>query len=781
MTVSTEISSNEYTGNGVTTDFDYKFRIFKANQLSVITSDADGDNVVMLRLGTDYTVTGANKSAGGKVILTSPLANGHKISIARDIPIKQETSFRNQSKFFAETHEDAFDYLTMILQRIWGSLGSLYLKRPNILANWFDAKGYRISNLGKPKKDSDAVDLGTLKDEISGVNSTILKNEKRLLRVDDMDIAALPKASERAGNVLTFDKDGKPIVVAPASGSAVDVLNQLKKSHGASLIGTENGMTVQEALNRRYLYAVDFLPKGHVKDGSVSYTREIQLAISFASANNQILVMPNFPILIDPTGTDFSGLSIPDNSHIVFDSASMLIMKPNDLEAYELVSIRDKNNIIIERPKLKGDKYSHTGTEGEWGNCLSIRGNSNNVFIINPEITDAWGDGIYIGQIADDINSTPKNVHITNAVIDKCRRQGVSIISADGLYITNAKISNTRSRDSSFTLSRGPHAGIDIEPNHFHSKLNNIRITNLHGESNDAALLMIYLAGCQNQAPDNATYKVDILVTGLSDDGSNAALHCTALSEAISYSGRVNVNNLSSKNALRNGIIHEWSERLPVVVDGCHIENWHSGTTTPQRDLSPIAIYNLDPLRTLAVGGLTVLGIKLSNNKSDSDISEQLTWTENTAGNGVSGVYLEFLKSDINKQSTRLQHNAGYINWYSPSFGFASLRKLSGSLLMGFEESGDYLVNKPASLVTYTLPTINERAKFYTYWKFRVKIDPDTQKEFRLRNSNTGTNLYVNGTLCTNVKFSDTSGVIVVEYDGVSFFATCKGSYVRES
>ncbi|MTC29107.1 hypothetical protein [Providencia alcalifaciens] len=246
MTVSTEISSNEYTGNGVTTDFDYKFRIFKANQLSVITSDADGDNVVMLRLGTDYTVTGANKSAGGKVILTKPLANGHKISIARDIPITQETSFRNQSKFFAETHEDAFDYLTMIIQRIWGSLGSLYLKRPNILSNWFDAKGYRIANLGKPKRDSDAVDLGTLKDEISGVNSTILKREKRLLRVEDMDIAALPKASERAGNVLTFDKDGKPNVVAPASGSAVDVLNQLSIGNG-SLIGIGNG-TLKDAI-----------------------------------------------------------------------------------------------------------------------------------------------------------------------------------------------------------------------------------------------------------------------------------------------------------------------------------------------------------------------------------------------------------------------------------------------------------------------------------------------------------------------------------------------------
>lgn len=232
MTVSTEISSNEYTGNGVTTDFDYKFRIFKANQLSVITSDADGDNVVTLRLGTDYTVTGENKSAGGKVILTKPLANGHKISIARDIPIKQETSFRNQGKFLAETHEDAFDYLTMLMQRVWGSL-SLFLKRPSILANWFDAKGYRISNLGKPKKDSDAVDLGTMKD-------AIITKERRSLRVDDMDIAALPKASDRASNVLTFDKDGKPIVVAPASGSAIDVLNLLASEKGASYIDSGN-------------------------------------------------------------------------------------------------------------------------------------------------------------------------------------------------------------------------------------------------------------------------------------------------------------------------------------------------------------------------------------------------------------------------------------------------------------------------------------------------------------------------------------------------------------
>ncbi|EMB3084224.1 tail fiber domain-containing protein [Providencia rettgeri] len=259
MTVSTEISSNEYTGNGVTTDFDYKFRIFKANQLSVITSDADGDNVVTLRLGTDYTVTGANKSAGGKVILTKPLANGHKISIARDIPITQETSFRNQSKFFAETHEDAFDYLTMIIQRIWGSLGSLYLKRPNILANWFDAKGYRIANLGKPKRDSDAVDLGTLKDEISGVNSTILKREKSLLRVDDMDVLAFPKAQERRNKQIGFNGSGLPELLDPVDTGALGYILVDSFEQGFTLTGRFQALFW--AANREYFRWDGPMPK----------------------------------------------------------------------------------------------------------------------------------------------------------------------------------------------------------------------------------------------------------------------------------------------------------------------------------------------------------------------------------------------------------------------------------------------------------------------------------------------------------------------------------------
>ena len=332
MTVSTEISSNEYIGNGVTTDFDYKFRIFKASDLSVTTSDADGDNVVTLRLGTDYTVTGANKSAGGKVILANPLAEKHKISIARDIPIVQETSFRNQGKFLAETHENAFDYLTMIIQRIWGGLGSLYLKRPNILANWFDAKGYRIANLGKPKRDSDAVDLGTLKDEIEGVNSTILKREKWLLRVDDMDIAVLPKASDRAGNVLTFDKDGKPIVVAPASGSAVDVLNKLAGSDGANFIGFNNS-TVYKFLSSM--------------SSNVIYSIEYGLDASITADNTEKL-RALFDGINDGTTVDFCGEAYRVYANIEGIESSVANPETTDsLDYSKVVALIGKKNITL--------------------------------------------------------------------------------------------------------------------------------------------------------------------------------------------------------------------------------------------------------------------------------------------------------------------------------------------------------------------------------------------------------------------------------------------------
>lgn len=228
MTVSTELSHEEYTGNGVTTDFDFRFRIFEAKHLVVSVADPDGTERILTN-GTDYTLRGVGSYRGGKVILKMPLATGWKIGIARDLPAVQETDLRNQGKFFAEVHEDAFDYLTMLIQKSLGFL-SLCLRKPSFISDHYDAKGNKISNLGKPVKDGDAVDLGTMKEHISA-------KDKRSLRVVDKDIPALPNAANRANKLLSFDNDGNPVVIVPESGSAADVLTELGKPDGGWLTG----------------------------------------------------------------------------------------------------------------------------------------------------------------------------------------------------------------------------------------------------------------------------------------------------------------------------------------------------------------------------------------------------------------------------------------------------------------------------------------------------------------------------------------------------------------
>ncbi|STT55910.1 Uncharacterised protein [Klebsiella pneumoniae] len=98
MTVSTQVSRNEYTGNGATTQYDFTFRILDKSHLLVQTLDTS-ESIVTLTLGTDYTVTGVNRYNGGKVVLTSALPAGYKSlsSAARRLRRKPASGTRGAS------------------------------------------------------------------------------------------------------------------------------------------------------------------------------------------------------------------------------------------------------------------------------------------------------------------------------------------------------------------------------------------------------------------------------------------------------------------------------------------------------------------------------------------------------------------------------------------------------------------------------------------------------------------------------------------------------------
>ncbi|MHB4699166.1 phage tail fiber domain-containing protein [Klebsiella pneumoniae] len=296
MTVSTQVSRNEYTGNGATTQYDFTFRILDKSHLLVQTLDTS-ENIVTLTLGTDYTVTGVNRYNGGKVVLTSALPAGYKISIERSTPVTQEASIRNQGGFFPEIHEDAFDKLTMLVQQAYGWWSGLSLRKPSWLANYYDALNNRIRNLRDPSQAQDAATKGYADNLYQGAISHSDNNFKRTLRVPESEVGMLPGISGRRKKILAFNDTGNPIAVLPESGSAADVMIELAAGDGASHIGGLNYVTpempgfvtgagnadadtaaIQWALNQNAKQVVlDSTKTYNIKPGAIQHTGKINV------------------------------------------------------------------------------------------------------------------------------------------------------------------------------------------------------------------------------------------------------------------------------------------------------------------------------------------------------------------------------------------------------------------------------------------------------------------------------------------------------------------------
>lgn len=287
MTVSTEVDHNEYTGNGVTTAFPYTFRIFQKSDLVVQVVDLN-ENITELILDTDYIVTGAGGYNGGNVILSKALANGYQISISRELPVTQDTDLRNQGKFFAEVHEDAFDKLTMLIQQV-RSWFRLALCKPSSIANWYDALGNYIRNVRDPRDAQDAATKNYVDSLSAGDKSYTDSLFKRTLRVPEDHINLLPTIEQRANKVVGFDSQGNPAMLLPADGSANDVLLMIYNSWLHGMVGLTGGE----------VFPVEI-------DQSAEVGMQIPAGVRFIRVNGEIVCMSSplgSPVIINSIDT----------------------------------------------------------------------------------------------------------------------------------------------------------------------------------------------------------------------------------------------------------------------------------------------------------------------------------------------------------------------------------------------------------------------------------------------------------------------------------------------
>lgn len=170
MTVSTTDSEIDYTGNGITTAYPVPFRFLNNSDLVVTSVSTEGVSST-LTMGVDYTVIGAGAQAGGVIMMTAAPATGVDLNISRELEAVQGTDLRNQGRFYAETHENVFDYLTMLIQQGFSGLNRA-LKRPPGKA-YFDAESRNISNLADPVLVQDAATRGWVTSFISGVSGAV--------------------------------------------------------------------------------------------------------------------------------------------------------------------------------------------------------------------------------------------------------------------------------------------------------------------------------------------------------------------------------------------------------------------------------------------------------------------------------------------------------------------------------------------------------------------------------------------------------------------------------
>ncbi|MBU2945666.1 PKD domain-containing protein [Zobellia uliginosa] len=162
---------------------------------------------------------------------------------------------------------------------------------------------------------------------------------------------------------------------------------------------------------------------------------------------------------------------------IVFESGVTLRAKSGAFSASSsiLFQLVAAENIKIEgnNAELKMIKSEYNSMENR--HAFSIDG-GNNITVKDLILKDSGGDGMYI---AGGYNANySKNITLDNITCENNRRQGLSIISAEDVWIKNSEFNGSNGAD--------PESGVDLEPNDASERLVNINFSNCKFSNNDS-------------------------------------------------------------------------------------------------------------------------------------------------------------------------------------------------------------------------------------------------------------------------------------------------------
>lgn len=218
---------------------------------------------------------------------------------------------------------------------------------------------------------------------------------------------------------------------------------------------------------------VNVKDKGATADDQTDDTAAIQAAIDEIAATGGTVFVPDGTYMVNAEPKNW--LTLKSDMTLKLSPGATLKAIPTRESYYAILSIAGVSNVAVVGGTLEGEREGHLGKSGEWGVGIRIERGARHITVRKVTAKKMWGDGFYVEGAAD--------VALCSITADDNRRQGLSIIDADGLLVTNSVFTNTR--------GTRPSSGIDLEPDRTSQRIANVRIQNSEFLGNAGAGILI--------------------------------------------------------------------------------------------------------------------------------------------------------------------------------------------------------------------------------------------------------------------------------------------------
>ena len=222
---------------------------------------------------------------------------------------------------------------------------------------------------------------------------------------------------------------------------------------------------------------VNVRDKGARGDGRSDDTAALQAAIDALPATGGTVHVPGGTYMVDAVRS----LRLRSRMHLDLAPDARLMAIANGEKKSFVLLANKVEDVEVSGGQIVGERVGHSGSEGEWGHGIQVRGSSR-VTLRDLHADNCWGDGIYVGS-ADQEAVPSEDVVISHVVCRGNRRQGLSICGARNVRVLDSEFSGT--------AGTSPQFGIDIEPNR-QGAVSDVRIENCVVSDNHGGGIQVF-------------------------------------------------------------------------------------------------------------------------------------------------------------------------------------------------------------------------------------------------------------------------------------------------